>query len=274
MRKEVLRFYTYIKESSQAFLAISLGVFLFILFFQPFLLESLDFNNKLIFIAGLGAIIFFITTLVSTVFYLIKSRMEISEFLIGFSILALSSVAFAFYLRYVGKEDITFYTMFKVSLICLIPPLVLRINHVIKDLKKQNETILSEKRELQQLLEKFETQNLYATIGFSSENASEIISLTVSEIVLVKSADNYVEIVYQESAGNFKKKLLRNTLKNVEAQLKPFPNFVRCHRICIVNTLYIEKIQKDYNSHWITIKGFDENLPVSRQYLLKLKELV
>lgn len=274
MRKEILRFYYFIKDSSQAFLAISLGVFLFILFFQPFLLESLDFNNKLIFIAGLGAIIFFITTSVSAVFYLIKSRMEISEFLIGFSILALSSVAFAFYLRYVGKEEITFYTMFKVTLICLIPPVFLRIIHIINDLKQQNQIILSEKRELQQKLEKFETENLHATINFSSENASESISLMVSEVVLVKSADNYVEIVYLEGAANFKKKLLRNTLRNVEAQLKPFPNLVRCHRICIVNTLYIEKIQKDYNNHWIVIKGYDENIPVSRQYLLKLREIL
>jgi DNA-binding LytR/AlgR family response regulator len=93
----------------------------------------------------------------------------------------------------------------------------------------------------------------------------------LGEIALIKSADNYVEIVFLET-NNFKKKLLRNTLKHIEQQLKPHSNFIRCHRICIVNTKYIEKLTKNYNNHWIIIKGYDEQIPVSRQYLLKLKE--
>jgi DNA-binding LytR/AlgR family response regulator len=186
--------------------------------------------------------------------------------------LALSAVAFAFYLKYVGKEEITFYTMLKVTLICLISPISLKILKVINDLKQHNTFLLTEKKELQKQLEKYKNEILYQTIDFLSENASENLSLMISEVMLIKSADNYIEVVYQEGTGNIKKKLLRSTLKNAEVQLKPYPVFVRCHRICIVNTLFIEKIDKDYSSHWIVLKGYDEKIPLSRQYLLKIKE--
>jgi len=71
---------------------------------------------------------------------------------------------------------------------------------------------------------------------------------------------------------NLRKKLIRNTLKNIEFFIKQYSNFIRCHRTCIVNMHYIEKLHQDYSSHWITIKGSNEKIPVSRQYLLKLKE--
>jgi len=72
--------------------------------------------------------------------------------------------------------------------------------------------------------------------------------------------------------NHIKKKLIRNTLKNTELHIKQYSNFIRCHRTCIVNMHYIEKLNHDYNSYWLKIKGYDEKIPVSRQYLLKLKE--
>ncbi|MBE9483689.1 MAG: LytTR family transcriptional regulator DNA-binding domain-containing protein, partial [Bacteroidetes bacterium] len=41
-----------------------------------------------------------------------------------------------------------------------------------------------------------------------------------------------------------------------------------------VNSHYIDKLNKDFSSHWLSIKGYDERIPVSRQYLLKLKEII
>jgi DNA-binding LytR/AlgR family response regulator len=71
-----------------------------------------------------------------------------------------------------------------------------------------------------------------------------------------------------------KKKLMRNTLKNIEQQLRQYSNFLRSHRICIVNILFIEKLYRNNESHWLAIKGFNGALPVSRQYLIKLKEAI
>jgi DNA-binding LytR/AlgR family response regulator len=92
-------------------------------------------------------------------------------------------------------------------------------------------------------------------------------------VAFIRSADNYVEIVYRESEVS-KKKLIRNTLKNIEQQIKIYSNFTRCHRICIINTHFIDRLEKSADNHWIIIKGYDEKIPVSRPYLLKIKELM
>jgi hypothetical protein len=267
-----------LKKKLGFLISISFGVFLFILFFQPFPIERFDFNNKLLFIAGFGAIVFFIMLLVRFVSLLISqkktqngSNNDLTSYLSGFIILSLCSVAFAFYLRYVGLVSISFFTIFKVVLICLAPPVILRLYDLYKGLIQQNESMLSERNMIQKQIEKFEEDNLNKSVEFISETSNENLILNVSEVIFIQSADNYVEIAYMDG-DNVRKKLIRNTLKNVEIRLKYYPNFIRCHRTCIVNIYYIENLNQDYNSHWITIKGYNEKIPVSRQYLLKLRE--
>ncbi|MFN8258118.1 MAG: LytTR family transcriptional regulator DNA-binding domain-containing protein [Bacteroidales bacterium] len=269
-----------INEKLRLYLSISLGIFLFILFFQPFLLVRFDFNNRLLFVAGFGVIVFIILYLVRLVFLWLhenNSKTENEPFfgssISGFIILVLSSVAFAFYLRYVGLVSITFYMMVKILLICLAPPVILKIYETNLELKRQNESLILEKKGFQNQIHKYEEDILNKKIEIASENLTENLSLLIAELALLKSADNYVEIVYKEGEV-LKKKLIRNTLKNIENQLRQYSNFIRCHRICIVNMIYIEKLSRNFNNYWITIKGYEEQIPVSRQYLLKLKELL
>jgi DNA-binding LytR/AlgR family response regulator len=269
-----------LNEKLGLFLTISFAVFLFVLFFQPFPLESFDFNNRLLFIAGLGAIVFLFMAVVRVFIpWLIQvSRQSINEpvfpsYLGGFIIMALCSVAFSFYLHFVGSVEMSFYIVFKAVLICLAPPVALKLHDAMHELKLQNESLILERKIIQKQVEKYEEDILNKSIEFVSENNSENLSLLISEIAFIKSADNYVEIVFKEGDA-FRKKLIRNTLKNIEQQVKPYSNFIRCHRICIVNMHFIEKLNRNYNNHWLTIKGYDEQLPVSRQYLLKLKEAI
>jgi DNA-binding LytR/AlgR family response regulator len=231
-------------------------------------------------VAGLGGLVFLFMALVRAAFLWIiryenpttPERVFLSD-LGGGMIWVLCSVAFALYLHYVGSVYITFYTMFKVVLISLFPPVALGIADELKELRQQNKLLTINKEIIQEQVEKYKEDYLHQSIEFVSENSGENLYLPVSDVVLVKSADNYVEIGYMEDK-NLKKKLIRSTLKNIEQQLKPFPNFIRCHRICIVNTYYIEKLHRQFNNHWLTIKGSGEQVPVSRQYLLKLKEAI
>ena len=260
-------------------LFISFGIFLFILFFQPFPLDRFDFNNRLLFVAGFGAIIFLFMFLIrTTIPRIIKNKNKTEDepvlhsYLEGLFILILCSVAFTFYLRYVGSVGISFYIVFKIVLICIAPLVILILNDKTKVLNQQNELLLSERKMIQKQIEKYEEDNLNKSISFISETGTESLTLLIAELVFVQSADNYVEIVYSEDA-NIRKKLIRNTLKNVEIQLKQYSNFIRCHRTYIVNMHYIEKFHRDFSSHWITIKGYPEKIPVSRQYLQKLREI-
>jgi DNA-binding LytR/AlgR family response regulator len=278
MNKESSLFVRLMNREIKILAGITIGVFLFILFFQPFPLEKFDFNNGLLFITGFAGIVFIFMFLTRIIIPLIIRRNDregdettMNSYLEGLILLVLSSVAFAFYLRYVGSVHTTFFIVFKEVLICFGPPVVLKIYDVIKGLRNQNESLVSERKAIQKQIEKYEEENLNKTVEFISDTSSENLSLLIAEVVFIQSADNYVEIAYMEG-DNLKKSLIRNTLKNIELQIKPYSNFIRCHRTCIVNMRYIEKLNQNYGSHTLTIRGYPEKIPVSRQYLLKLKE--
>jgi DNA-binding LytR/AlgR family response regulator len=161
--------------------------------------------------------------------------------------------------------------MFKIILICLGPTFILRLYDVLNELRHTNDTLLKERKRLLKQLGKYEENDQNRTITFVSENSSEQLDLLLSDIALIKSADNYVEIIYKQ-AGDFKKKLMRNTLRNIEQQIKQYANFIRCHRTCIINMNYVKGLKRKYNNYWLYIKDFIEQIPVSRQYLMLIKE--
>lgn len=278
MNKRIENLIQRLKHESGLSLALSLGVFLFILFFQPFPMESLDLENSLVYLAGFGGIVFISIISVRTFLHeFMRGNDDRSDsivfpsYLKGFLILLISTVAFEFYLRYVGSVRINFNISAKVFLICLAPPVIISIYDRMRELSQHNDALIVEKKLVQKQVQKYEEDYLNKSVEFISENLNENFSILIAEVAFIKSADNYVEIVYKEG-DTFRRKLLRNTLKNIEQHIKQYSNFIRCHRICIVNLHFIEKLEKSSENHLVVIRGSGETLPVSRQYLLKLKE--
>jgi hypothetical protein len=279
MNHKLRRLLFLIKQDAGLYLGISLGIFLFILFFQPFPSGNFDFNNWLLFVAGFAAIIYMFLILVRIFLrWVIRDKEQIYDEpyihsgIEEFIIWLLCSVATSFYLQYVGSVNITFYITFKIILICLIPPLIVRFYDRLKLLKQENETLLREKESLQQTVHDYEVGNLNKTIEFVSDNINENVVFQLSDIILVKSADNYVEIIYQEGT-EIKRSIIRSTLKSVELQLKPYSSFIRCHRTAIVNRYHIQSINKKFGSYSLSMRDHEEDIPVSRQYLFKVKNL-
>ena len=64
---------------------------------------------------------------------------------------------------------------------------------------------------------------------------------------------------------------MRSTMKSIEDQLSSFPDMVRCHRTCIINTGSVLKMQKTARGNILKIHDYEEDIPVSRQYLLGVK---
>lgn len=278
MDSQFNQFINAIKETFRLYISICLGIFLFILFFQPFPFNRFDFNNKLIFIAGFAVIIYLILVLVRIAFsWLLQKYAQSKEdtflpyYIGGFIIAAFSSVAFAFYLHYVGFVFISFYIMFKIIVICLFPPITLWISDVFKEMRHQNELQAEEIKGMEQKILKYEKDYQNVSVEFISDKSMENITLLIADVAFIRSADNYIEIVFKEE-GVYKKRMQRNTLRNIEQQLKTYANFIRCHRTCIINKYYIEELSRNFNNYFLTIKGYDERIPVSRQYLMKLKE--
>jgi len=172
---------------------------------------------------------------------------------------------------YPGLVNLTSFLVFKVTLICLVPPLLLIFHDKNEALQLKNEALAIDKKIYQKQVNEFKNEQENISIDFSSSNDSEKVSLLISDVVLINSADNYVEIHYKKG-DTFKKKLLRNTLKNIELQIKPYPIFVRCHRKYIINSNYIEELNGNCNHHQLFLKEYKEPIPVSRQYFYKIKD--
>lgn len=270
-----------LRTDLRLFISISLGIFLFILFFEPFPPVNPNINNYLVYVAGLSGIIFISLVLVRTILpWLINEKIDSTDikvlshpYLKGFMILIISSVSFEFYLRYVGLVNINFFVSFKVVFICLTPIFTIGVYDTINVLRQEIDFQHAEMNLIQRQVNKYEEDYLNKTVEFVSENITENFKLLLSDVAFIRSADNYVEIVFREG-GAFKKKLIRNTLKNIEQQIRQYSNFIRCHRICIVNIYFIDKLTRNNESYWLDIKGYNEQIPVSRQYILKLKEAI
>jgi DNA-binding LytR/AlgR family response regulator len=272
--------YQRINKEFKIFAGIGFGIFLFLLFFQPFELNKFDFNNQLLFMLGVGAILFLFMALVRIGLPLWiqsatreKASKSLASYINGFLIFILNAVAVSFYLAYVGSVEITFYAIFKVVFICLIPVLILRVYDMLEASKKQNEWYLEKNKQLQSLVDQLKEINRNDTITLVSENSSEKYNFPVSDVVTIRSADNYVEILHKEG-DNFKKQLLRNTLKHIEHQTTQYASFIRCHRTCIINIHHVKTLNRSQNNYWLSIKDYPEPVPVSRQYLMQIKAAI
>ncbi|MBE0651512.1 MAG: LytTR family transcriptional regulator DNA-binding domain-containing protein [Bacteroidales bacterium] len=278
--KNIDQFIILTKKQFKTYLGITISVFLFILFFQPFTFEKFEFDNKLLFIAGFGLIILILLFISQIIFQsrLMQAEEEMSENslhipLYFFTQVVTTSLAFIFYIRYVGQTHITFDIVVKVIFITMSLPITLYLKNKLDSYQVRLKKLLHESRAMQDKLKQFSENYTNKFIELISENESDNFRLLVSEIVFIKSANNYVEIGYHDE-GVVKKKMIRNTLRNVEQQLQEFNNFIRTHRTSIVNIQYINKLNKNFDTYWLSLDNTKESIPVSRQYLMAVKELL
>jgi DNA-binding LytR/AlgR family response regulator len=254
---------------------IGLGMFLFLLFFQPFVPRNPDFNNKLLILAGFGGITILLLYILRIFFPWIFPKVFVAgkwtfskELFLGFLFLALNSVAFVFYARYVGGIKITFHTTIIIVIMSLVAVSVMININELKYLKSKIKQ-LTEKESDNEFLPTKEEEDI--KIEFESENKSEYFHLFLSQIILIKSANNYIEVVYKQDK-KVQHRLIRNTMKNAEMLFANYPSLIRCHRSCIVNKSYIEKISKGDSSLKLTMVDYPEIIHVSRQYILSVRE--
>lgn len=264
-----------LKANLQSFVGVSLGVFLFLLFFKPFQIKNPDFDNQHLIIAGFGVItlllLCILRILIPSIFqnyFSEKNWTYTKELLLNLSFWIFNSVAFSFFARYVGGIRITFHTAIIVVLISLSAMVIVIVVNQFWVLNSQ----IKELTELAGISREFETgQDKDVEIAFESENKSEYFKLTLEQIMLIKSASNYIEVIYK-SGDKISKRLIRNTIKNTEEFFSKYPTLVRCHRTCIVNKNYIQKLEKGNEGLKLVLFDYPQEIHVSRQYALKIKE--
>lgn len=118
-----------------------------------------------------------------------------------------------------------------------------------------------------QIIESGEEQELnpLKSITFKDEKGSLRLSILLEDLLYIESADNYIEIHYVTNSKT-KTYLLRNSIKNIELQLKNSP-VARCHRSFLVNFNRVKVIRRTKEGLMLEIDDPNTpDIPVSKSY--------
>ena len=131
---------------------------------------------------------------------------------------------------------------------------------------EQTESISDERTGRQ--ADKNGSQNRTITL---SGTTKESITLLPENILYLESIGNYIKVVYLAD-DNVKSKQLRNTLGQIEQELKYYPNIVRCHRAYMANLSFVTNIEGNSQGLLLHLRHINETLPVSRSYIKSIRE--
>ena len=252
---------------------ISLGVFLFLLFFLPLNPPVEDFNKKILILAGFGIIVLLLLLLLRI--FLPSALQKLfnpnnwsvkKELLLHLLFIVLNSVAFTFFARFVGQIKITFHLTVNIILLSIAVVIAYVIINEYEFLKQRIRNLLNKDAD------EYPNENVNDNgINFESENKSEHLYLFPEQIILIKAANNYIEIIYKQNE-KVSRRLIRTTLKKSEEILAKHPILIRCHRSYIVNKNCIQNIIKSTDGFKLVLFDYPQEINVSRQYVLKVKE--
>ena len=107
-------------------------------------------------------------------------------------------------------------------------------------------------------------------ISVITQQKSDDFELDVNHFLYAKADGNYLEI-FLENGGTTARLIKRMTLKELEQQLEPFPNFFKTHRSYLVNLQKVVYVKGNAQGYLLQIKDAVEEVPVSRGMIPKFE---
>lgn len=166
-----------------------------------------------------------------------------------------------------GNFSDTFRQMLIKTILVLLIPYVMSYVYFIWQDKAR------ELRAIRKKLEEDENALKKAYIQIFDEHDEMRLSIRRENLVLIESADNYVNVWYLNN-DRIKKVLVRNTLTRIENQLEN-TNVKRCHRSYIVNLEHIKVLSREKEGVFIEmgIEGVPE-IPISKRYSQSISDWI
>lgn len=264
-----------LKYNSKLIFFISIGVLGFLYLFQPLNVNLMDDKEKLYVVLGLAAITFLSLSLnlliLPSLFpgIFIKRVWNIKkEILWNLWILTTITVGYYLYYKVLGIFTIDFKMVLTLIVIAIIPItglIVVNRNRMLRSNLKLAERINKKLEENKSIDNKL--------IHFHSEYAKDSLSIKVNLLVLIRAANNYIEVFWVEGE-KLRTQMIRTSLKNAEELLEDYSFIFKCHRSFLVNTHYIDKIEGTVQGYKIHFDNIDFSVPVSKKFVYKLKQLV
>ncbi len=105
------------------------------------------------------------------------------------------------------------------------------------------------------------TNSTNNNIVFAPNTKNEL-SISENDLYYIKSEGNYAKLIYQNEK-DFKKKLIRSSLKEIEQNLNP-DIFFRCHKSYIINRNKISDVTGNAKGYLLHISELNTPIPTSR----------
>ena len=261
---------------------ISLFVALFLIIFQPFGINLMKSNHKIIVLSGYGLVTFialFINIiLIENIFPKLFDERNWKiwkEFLWLMWVIFSIGLGNAFYTDYLINyldSGFQFFLTFQffTLVIGLIPVSILIITKQKYLLKKfiisandLNKSIDHEKSEIHDS----------KIIQFFADNEKDSVSFSSADFYFIESSGNYVEISFLKDA-KIVRKTYRSTLKRALDFFNNTPEVIQCHRAFIVNTAKIIKIQGNSQGLRLNLENCDTEVPVSRGFVNSVRNKI
>ncbi|MGE5383586.1 MAG: LytTR family DNA-binding domain-containing protein [Omnitrophica WOR_2 bacterium] len=279
------------KHSVKTILLVSMAYMLIMLYFQPFGINFLNSNDGY-FVLGTGilaALTFFVNTQVlpgifpktfNSEGWTVKKEIILNLCMFIFLSFSFGVLAYLFNLPFLTYSIPVFFP----AALAVLPIMLFNFINYNNSLKlKMVKVFDSGKHWLAEEKKLFESEKLGTTpqtidkeeskVNFISENGKEISSFEPDKLLLLKSCGNYVEVFYMENS-KLKKKLLRQTISNLETVLAEYTQFLRSHRCCLVNANHIKKMTSASGNYLLEVNGLDFNVPVSRSKIAEIRNIV
>jgi hypothetical protein len=264
-----------IKQNARSIFFISTGVFLFLFLFQPLQIDSLATREKYFLVIGLGVITFLSLSLnllilpgLFTKIFIRKTWTIKKEIFWDLWILFTVSVGYYLYYKALGIMVFGFDVIVKLILIAIIPTSVLitfNRNRLLRTHLRTAQEINRKLHDNREIPEKL--------VHFVSDYQKDTLSVKVSQILLIRSASNYIEVFWKQGA-EASRHLIRYSLINAEELLKEYKFIMRSHRSFLVNVNHIDRVEGNSQGYRIYFELIDFAIPVSKNYVNKLRELI
>lgn len=244
---------------------IGLICFLFLVAFKPF---GLDAVNNVTYISGFGLnafltllIHYFIFPKILPQYFDVDSWSIWKQLLFFASIILIISILNYIYNSTFGatispQYSLTYFILLT-GLVGVLP--MVSMTYFIEKVESSRNKEVAETIHVESL-----QKNLSNRVSIKSENLSEeSISFNVSEFLYASSSNNYLDLFYVEKE-KIHKVILRLSLKSLLSQLSAHQQVRRVHKSYVVNVSNIIAIEGNARSLYVTIRGIENPIPVSR----------
>lgn len=260
---------------------VGFSIFAILAMFQPFGLSMLNGFEKYLIIAGYGVITFFTVIVFSQALpILFKTLFDESKWVVWkhalwliLMVLTIGIVNLLYSHVMFTQFELTFKSLLIFELftfmIAIFPVTGSIFYSYIKYLKR-NLALVELLKNSQQNKEIAQNKSKVALIG---TNKGELLEIEAQNLLFIKAEGNYVNVYYLVE-NEQRQQLLRSTLKMILEQTLSEKNIIQCHRAYIVNITNIAASMGNAQGLKLTIKHCSETVPVSRNYVSKVRNFI